>query len=93
MKSLLTAEYSEEEVHRALMQMETLKALGPNGFLVGFYQQQWSIVHSKVCSDVLHFVNGSKMKENINVTHIALIPPQKKSLVVSLISGPLAFAM
>jgi hypothetical protein len=29
---------------------------------------------SKVCKVVLHFLNGSKLEENINATHIALIP-------------------
>jgi hypothetical protein len=40
MKEGLTATYTAEEVHRALMQMVPLKAPGPDGFSADFYQQK-----------------------------------------------------
>jgi hypothetical protein len=42
---------------------------------------------------VLHFLNGAKMEENLNVTHIALIPKKKQPLDVSLILGLLVSTM
>jgi hypothetical protein len=36
--NLLTAEYSEEEVRKAIFQMEHNKAPGPDGFPAEFYQ-------------------------------------------------------
>jgi hypothetical protein len=36
--NFLTAQYSEEEVRKAIFQMEHNKAQGPDGFLAEFYQ-------------------------------------------------------
>jgi hypothetical protein len=78
LKALLTDAYSENGVYRALMQMAPLKALSPDGFSVGFYQQRWAMVGPEVCNVVLHFLNGFKLEKNINVMHIALISKKKK---------------
>ena len=83
MKERLMATYTKKEVHGALMQMAPLKAPGPDGFLDDFYQQNWSTVGSEVCKVVLHFLNGAKMDENINITHIALIPKKTAPSCVS----------
>ena len=69
-----TTTYTEEELYSALMQMAPLKAPGLDGFLADFYQQNWSTVGTEVCKVILHFLNGSKLEENINETQIALIP-------------------
>jgi hypothetical protein len=42
--NFLTAEYSEEEVRKAIFQMEHNKAPGPNGFLAEFYQTFWETI-------------------------------------------------
>ena len=73
-KNDLTAAYIEVEVHRALMQMAPIKAPSPDDFSTNFYQQHWSTVGPEVCRVALHFLNGCKLDENINATHIALIP-------------------
>jgi hypothetical protein len=41
---LLTAEYSEEEVRKAIFQMEHNKAPGPDGFPAEFYQTFWDTI-------------------------------------------------
>jgi hypothetical protein len=41
---LLTAEYSKEEVRKAIFQMEHNKAPGPYGFPVEFYQTFWDTI-------------------------------------------------
>jgi hypothetical protein len=74
MKDRLMATDTAEEVYGALLQMAPLKAPRPDGFSADFYQQNWSTVETKVCKVALHFLNGSKMEEMLNVTHIALIP-------------------
>jgi hypothetical protein len=83
LKNGLTAPYTEAEIHRALMQMAPIKAPGPDGFSAEFYQQQWSTVGPEVCKVALHFLNGSKLDENINATHIALIPKNTTPLCVT----------
>jgi mannosylglycoprotein endo-beta-mannosidase len=42
--NLLTTEYSEEEVRKAIFQMEHNKALGPDGFPDEFYQTFWDTI-------------------------------------------------
>jgi mannosylglycoprotein endo-beta-mannosidase len=42
--NLLTAEYSEEDVRKAIFQMEHNKAPGPDGFLAEFYQTFWDTI-------------------------------------------------
>ena len=41
---LLTAPYSEEEVRKAVFQMEHNKAPGPDGFPAEFYQNFWDVI-------------------------------------------------
>jgi hypothetical protein len=47
---LLTTPYSEEEVKKAVFQMEHKKAPGPGGFHVEFYQSFWDTIKM----DLLH---------------------------------------
>jgi hypothetical protein len=58
--------------------MVPLKSPGPNGFIAGFYQHHWETVGLEVCHAALQFLNFLKMDDNINATHIALIPKKKK---------------
>lgn len=74
MNNQLMAEFTAEEVGRALSQMAPLKASGPDWFTAGFYQQHWATVGPEVCNAILQFLNFLHMDESINATHIALIP-------------------
>ena len=57
--------------------MQSLKSLGPNGFVACFYQKPWNIVRSEVCVAVLDFLNGGVFHDDINEKYIALIPKIK----------------
>jgi mannosylglycoprotein endo-beta-mannosidase len=52
----LTAPYSEEEVNKAIFQMEHNKAPGPDGFPAEFYQTFWDTIKSDLLQmfSVLH---------------------------------------
>lgn len=58
----------------ALFQMGPLKSPKPDGFGVCFYQDYWSIVGEDTASAVLKFLNEGCFDENVNFTHILLIP-------------------
>jgi hypothetical protein len=70
----LLREFTKEEVWAALQQMAPLKSPGPDGFLACFYQDQWVTVGPEVCEAILNFVKGGSFDENVNFTHVVLIP-------------------
>jgi hypothetical protein len=53
---VLTAPYSEEEVNKAIFQMEHNKAPGPDGFPAEFYQAFWDTIKEDLLQmfSVLH---------------------------------------
>jgi hypothetical protein len=73
-KDNMEADFTEEEIKRALFQMHPSKAPGVDGFTAGFYQRHWSLVGPELCAAVLGFLNGGVIPEVINDTAITLIP-------------------
>jgi hypothetical protein len=73
MNSRLLLPFTKEEIHTALSQMSPLKAPGPDGFSVSFYQANWNIINKEVCEAVLHFLNTGELDSYMNSTFIALI--------------------
>jgi hypothetical protein len=69
----LLAEIIVEEISTSLQQMAPLKAPGPDGYFVCFYQHNWATIHTEVCP-ILHFFHTGMLDSKINKTHIALIP-------------------
>lgn len=75
----LTRAYVESKIKEALMQMHPLKAPGPDGMSLIFFQKYWSIVGSSETKAALHSLNSSDLPPSLNHTHIVLIPKNKKS--------------
>lgn len=57
--------------------MREIKALGPDRFQCGFFQEYWDIVGEDVIGIVKYFFNQSSSIASINQTFIALIPKLK----------------
>lgn len=74
----LEAEYTKDEVERALKQMEPLEALGPDGLPPLFFQNYWQDVGDDISQAVLHCLNTSYFPSSINHTFVTLIPKVKK---------------
>jgi hypothetical protein len=70
MNSQFLSVFTVEEVDHALSQMEPLKAPGLDGFMSGFYQQNWATVGGEVFTAVLSFLNSGNFDETINATNI-----------------------
>lgn len=47
MNALLTAPFTESEIHKALFEMHPSKAPGPDGFTALFFQKQWTRIGKK----------------------------------------------
>lgn len=78
MNDMLNAPYNQEEVKIALFQMFPIKALGPDGYPVYFFQHHWEICGDDVIKVVLKIVEGTRSPECINETILVLIPKVKK---------------
>lgn len=61
----LSKEYSSDEVYHALMQMHPIKAPGPDGMLLVFFQRHWHIVGA---------LHSGKFPSDFNHMFIFLIP-------------------
>ena len=58
MNNMLQMVYNQEEVDRAVFQMEALKAPGSDGLPPLFFQHYWNIIGDEVSVAVLNFLNS-----------------------------------
>ena len=61
MNNMLLADFSHEEVKRALFQMHPTKALGLDGMNPLFFPNYWHIVGTDVSNVVLDCINSGKI--------------------------------
>ena len=77
MNQILSSDFHAWEVELALKHMAPLKALGPDGMPLLFYQNFWELVSGDVIHDILCFLNSSSLPKSLNHTFITLIPKTK----------------
>jgi len=82
MNAGLSRVFTEEEIDIALSQMHPLKAPGPDGFGVCFYQQHWDTVGDRVRRVALEFLNKGTIDLAFNSTFIVLIPKLQAAISV-----------
>jgi hypothetical protein len=75
----LTAEYSEEEVRKAIFQMEHNKAPGPDGFPAEFYQTFWDTIKGDLL-ELFGFLHVGQLELFcLNFGEIILLPKVNKA--------------
>ncbi|MCH79574.1 putative ribonuclease H protein [Trifolium medium] len=67
-------EIEDDEVKRAVFSMSPWKALGPDGFLAGFYQKSWQTVGRSVGDFVKQAWSNPLILREVNCNDICLIP-------------------
>lgn len=85
-KRRVTAEHNDfllgpfvvKEVKEALFSMHSDKALGVDGYILGFFQKFWGIVGGAVTSACLQWLNECKLPEGVNDIVIVLIPKKQQ---------------
>lgn len=77
MNVALVEKYTKEEVIMALKQMHPTKAPGPDGMPALFYKKFWGIVGDDTTNYVLDILNNGAPIDQINHTHVVLIPKKK----------------
>ncbi|KAB1213574.1 hypothetical protein CJ030_MR5G010505 [Morella rubra] len=71
---VLCAIPSSAEIKDAVFQLGVLKAPGPDGYSVIFFQHYWGTVGVAVTKTVKHFFRTSFLLKQINHSFIALVP-------------------
>jgi mannosylglycoprotein endo-beta-mannosidase len=56
---ILVADFTEQEVHDAIFQMEKNKAPGPDVFPTEFYQKLWDVIKNELMALFRDFQEGS----------------------------------
>jgi hypothetical protein len=78
----LVRDCSMEEIELALFQMGPYKAPGPDGLNASFFQTNWPIMKKEVCNVVMNCLNTGTIPQELNMTHITLIPKSKNPMNV-----------
>ena len=73
----LERDFSKGEVVKVLYEMEGDKALGPDGFIMAFFQKCWSVVEIDVMAFFDHFHRSSEFEQSLNASFLSLIPKKK----------------
>ena len=74
MNTNLSCIFTKDEVVKALQQIHSTKAPGPDGMSAIFYHKYWNIVDPNVINMVLNVLNSNLSMSEINKTNISLIP-------------------
>lgn len=69
----LSRPFSEEEILKGLNSIHRDKALGPNGFSSGFFQDNWTLIKKEVIKATNNFFKHGRMLKEVNRTHICLL--------------------
>lgn len=71
---MLTRPIEKEEVEEAVFQMEKGKALGPDGFIIDFFQSCWDLAKEEIWVVVEESRRIGRILRAFNSTFLTLIP-------------------
>ncbi|KAK9170624.1 hypothetical protein Syun_002764 [Stephania yunnanensis] len=75
--------FSKEELESALMDCGGSKALGPDGFTLQFFIENWDLFREDLMVVMVDFYHKGIMNAIVNETYICLIPKKENSYKVS----------
>nr|GEW60201.1 RNA-directed DNA polymerase, eukaryota, reverse transcriptase zinc-binding domain protein [Tanacetum cinerariifolium] len=78
---IMIKDISNDEIKKALFDIEDNKAPRPDEFTSRFFKKSWEIIKDDFCAAIKEFFESGKLLRDINATLIALVPksttPQK----------------
>jgi hypothetical protein len=80
--NILITDFTEKEVHEAIMQMEKNKAPGPDGFPAEFYQSFWEIIKHDLLALFADFKQGRLPLHKLNFGNIILLPKKENAIQI-----------
>jgi hypothetical protein len=79
---ILIANFTEQEVYAAIMQMEKNKASGPDGFPAEFYQKFWDVIKTDLMAMFAAFQEGDLPLFHLNFGTIILLPKKENAIQI-----------
>jgi hypothetical protein len=76
---ILTADFTEKEVHEAILQMEKNKVPGPDGFPAEFYQIFWDVIKVDLMAMFFAFQRNELTLFHLNFGTIILLPKKENA--------------
>ncbi|XP_042482136.1 uncharacterized protein LOC122062580 [Macadamia integrifolia] len=74
---VLDALPGNEEIKRAVWDLDPDSSPGPDGFFGAFFRRCWSTVELEVCNAVKHFFSTSQLPNGVNNNFLVLIPKEE----------------
>ncbi|RVW42142.1 Transposon TX1 uncharacterized 149 kDa protein [Vitis vinifera] len=75
----LESPFTEEEIFKAIFQMDRDKAPGPDGFTIAVFQDCWEVIKEDLVKVFAEFHRSGIINQSTNVSFIVLLP--KKSML------------
>ena len=69
--------FTEEEISKAIFQLDGDKALGPNGFTIAVLQDCWDVIKEALVRVFAEFHRSGVINQSTNATFIVLVPKKR----------------
>ena len=81
--SRLASPFTEEEISRAIFQLDKDKASGPDGFTVAVFQNCWEVIKEDLVRVFAEFHRSGIINQSTNASFIVLLPKKSMSRRIS----------
>ncbi|RVW49587.1 Transposon TX1 uncharacterized 149 kDa protein [Vitis vinifera] len=81
--SRLESPFTEEEIYKAIFQMDRDKAPGPDGFTIAVFQDCWEVIKEDLVRVFVEFHRSGIINQSTNASFIVLLPKKSMSRRIS----------
>ncbi|RVW28753.1 Transposon TX1 uncharacterized 149 kDa protein [Vitis vinifera] len=74
----LVAPFTEEEISKAIFQMDRDKAPGPDGFTIAVFQDCWDVIKEDLVRVFAEFHRSGVINQSTNASFIVLLPKKRR---------------
>ncbi|RVW43710.1 Transposon TX1 uncharacterized 149 kDa protein [Vitis vinifera] len=79
----LESPFTEEEIFKAIFQMDRDKAPGPDGFTIAVFQDCWEVIKEDLVKVFAEFHRSGIINQSTNASFIVLLPKKSMSRSIS----------
>ena len=79
----LDAPFTEEEISKAIFQMDRDKAPGPDGFTIAVFQDCWDVIKEDLVRVFAEFHRSGVINQSTNASFIVLLPKKSTTKKIS----------